>query len=154
MFRDRRHFSKSFDRHERKLIGLYEEVSVWSFLGFGIIMMIDFFHLLGKQHSFVIVLNSWHMVPTAHSGSSISIFGFSRLYLLLYDFAWSKYNWFGNRKVVFSLRSYITHVCCWIWLEHIFKVGSECVGSVFVASGPAACRGPYWRNRYCWRAHC
>jgi len=53
MIRLRRHFSKSFDRHESKLIGLYEAVSVWSFPGFGIIMMIDFFHLFGKQPSLV-----------------------------------------------------------------------------------------------------
>jgi len=33
------------------------------------------FPLLGKQPSLVIVLKSWHMVPTAHSGSSIGIFG-------------------------------------------------------------------------------
>jgi len=73
MIRVRRHFSKSFDRHKSKLIGLYEEVSVWSFPG-----LIDFFHLFGKQPSLVIALNSWHMVPTAHSGSSISIFGVIR----------------------------------------------------------------------------
>jgi len=41
-------------------------------------MMIDFFHLFGKQRSLVIALNSWHMVPPAHSGSSISIFGVIR----------------------------------------------------------------------------
>jgi len=74
MIRVRRHFSKSFHRHERKLIGLYEEVNVWSFPGFGIIVMIDFFHLFGKKPRLVIALNSWHMVPAAHSGSSISIF--------------------------------------------------------------------------------
>jgi len=71
LIRVRRHFSKSFDRHESKLIGLYEEVSVWSFPGFGIIMMIDFF-LFGKQPSLVMALNSWHMVAT------VSIFGVVR----------------------------------------------------------------------------
>jgi len=78
IIRVRRHFSKSFNRHESKLIGLYEEVSMWSFPDFGIIMMLDFFHLFGKQPSFVIALNSWHLLPTAHSGSSISIFGVVR----------------------------------------------------------------------------
>jgi len=47
---------------------------VWSFPGFGIIMMINFFHLL------VIALNSWHMVPTAHSGCSCSFIIFMTLH--------------------------------------------------------------------------
>jgi len=124
MTRVRCHFSKSFDRHESKLIGLYEEVSVWSFPGFGIIMMIDFFHLLGSSP--VIALNSWLMVPTAHSGSSISIFRVIRSQPG--DFLGCRCSFIifmtsHGRNTVGSAKG---------------KSSSACVGSVFVASGPAA----------------
>jgi len=139
MIRVRRPFSKSFDG----LIGLYE-VSVWSFPGFGIIIMIDFFHLLGRQPSLVIALNSLHMVPTAHSGSSISIFGVIR----------SQHGDFLDCSCSFII--FMTSHDRNTIGSAIVKSSSVCVsvGSVFVASGPAACRDPYWRNRYCWRAQC
>jgi len=41
------HFSKSVDKHESRLIGLYDVVIVWSFPGFAIIIIIDFFHVTG-----------------------------------------------------------------------------------------------------------
>jgi len=41
--RVRRHFSNNLDKHDNKLIVLYDDGVVLSFPGFGIIMIIDFF---------------------------------------------------------------------------------------------------------------
>jgi len=41
-----RHFSNNLDRHDNKLISLYDEGILWSF--FGIIMKTDLIHLLGS----------------------------------------------------------------------------------------------------------
>jgi len=51
-------FSNNLDSHDNNLIGLFHEVIVWSFPGFGMIMTLDFFHLFWKYPSFVIPLNS------------------------------------------------------------------------------------------------
>jgi len=51
---------------------------VWSFPGFSIIIIIDFFHLTGKWPSFAMALKSWVIVQTAQYGSSVIILGVMR----------------------------------------------------------------------------
>jgi len=70
----RRHFYTNLDGHDNISIGLYDEWSVWSFPGFGIIIIIDVFHFL-ESTQVLIPLKSLHMKFAAQFEISNIIFG-------------------------------------------------------------------------------